>query len=194
MWELVHKEGGAPKNWCFWTVMLEKALESALDSKEIKPVNPKGNQCWIFIGRTAAEAPMLWPLDAKSLLIEKDPDAGKDWGQEEKGTTEDEMVGSHHRLNGHEFEHTLKDSEGQGILACYSPWGHKELDTTEPLNSNRNVLWTFSPILWFAFIFLTMYFDEEKFLILTKPKLSFFSPVANNFRYYLRNLCLPQAN
>ena len=179
-----------------WIVVLEKTLESPLGCKKIKSVNLKGNQLWIFTGRTdaEAEAPTLRPPDLKSQLIGKDPDAGKDWGQEEKGMTEDEMVGWHHWLNGHEFEQIPGDSEGQGILACYSPWGHKELDTTEPLNSNRNVLWTFSPILWFAFIFLTMYFDEEKFLILTKPKLSFFSPVANNFRYYLRNLCLPQAN
>ena len=92
MWELNHKEGWAPKNWCFQTVVLEKTLESPLDSKEIKPVNPKGNQLWIFIGRTDAEAPILWPPDAKSWLIEKDPDAGKDWGQEEKWVAEDEMV------------------------------------------------------------------------------------------------------
>ena len=106
MWELDHKEGWAPKNWCFWTAVLEKTLESPLDGEEIKPVNPKGNQPWIVIVRTDAEveAPILWPPDAKSQLIGKDPDAGKDWGQEEKGTTEDEMVGWHHWLNGHEFE------------------------------------------------------------------------------------------
>ena len=106
MWELDHKEGWAPKNWCFWTVVLEKTLESPLDCKEIQTVNPKGNQSWIFIGRTdaEAEAPVIWPPDAKNWLIGKDPDAGKDWGQKEKGTTEDEMVGWHHSLNGHEFE------------------------------------------------------------------------------------------
>jgi len=102
MWELDQKESWAPKNWCFWIVMLEKTLESSLNSKDIKPVNPKGNQPWIFIGRTDAEteAPVLWPHDTKSRLIGKDPDAGKDWGQEEKGATEHEMVGWHHQLNG----------------------------------------------------------------------------------------------
>ena len=129
MWELDHKESWAPKNWCFWTVVLEKTLESPLDSKEIKPVN----QPWIFIGRTDAEAEtsILWPPDAKNWLIGKDPDAGKDWGQEKKWVTEDEMVGWHHWLNGHEFEKTPKDSEGQESLVCCSPWGCKESDTTE---------------------------------------------------------------
>ena len=105
IWELDYKESWAPKNWCFWTVVLEKTLESPLDCK-IKPVNPKGNQSWIFIGRTDAEAEtlILWLPDVKSWLIGKDHDAGKDWRQEEKGTTEDEMVGWHHWLNGHEFE------------------------------------------------------------------------------------------
>ena len=103
MWELDYKESWAPKNWCFWTVVLEKTLESPLDSKEIELVNPKGNQSWIFIGRIDAEAEtlILWPPDAKNRLIGKDPDAGKDWRQEEKGMSEDEMVGWHHRLNGH---------------------------------------------------------------------------------------------
>ena len=106
MWELYHKESWAPKNWCFWTVVLEKTLESPLDCKKIQPVHPKGNQSWVFIGRTDAEVetPILWPPDVKSWLIRKDPDAGRDWGQEEKGPTEDEMAGWHHRLNGHEFE------------------------------------------------------------------------------------------
>ena len=112
MWELDHKEGWALKNWCFWTVVLEKTLESPLGSKEIKPINPKGNQPWIFIGRADAEAPVLWLPDVKSQLIGKDPDAGKDWRQEEKEVTKDEMVGSHHWLNGHESEQTLRDSEG----------------------------------------------------------------------------------
>ena len=105
MWQLDYKESWAPKNWCFWTVLLEKTLESPLEYKEIQPVNPKGNQSWIFIGRTDVEAktPVLWPSNAKSWLIWKDPDAGKDWGQEEKGMTEDEMVGWHHRLNECEF-------------------------------------------------------------------------------------------
>ena len=124
MWELDHKEGRAPKNWCFHIVVLERSLESPLDSKEIKPVNPKGKQLWIFIGRmdAEAEAPILWPPDANSQFIGKDPDAWKDWGQEEKGMTESEMVGWQHWLNGHEFEQTLGDSEGLGSLACCSPW------------------------------------------------------------------------
>ena len=119
--------------------MLEKTLESPLDCKEIKPVNPKGNQPWIFIGRTdaKAEAPILWPPDAKSWLIRKDPDAGKDWGQEEKGTTEDEMVGWHQQLNGQKFEQAPEDGEGQESLVCCSPWGLNESDTTEQLNNNN---------------------------------------------------------
>ena len=104
MWELDHKEVWAPRNWCFWIVVLEKTLESRLDSKEIKPVNSKGNQPWIFIGRTDVEVPIHWPPDAKSWLIWKDLDAGKDWRREEKGMTEDEMVGWHHQHNEHEFE------------------------------------------------------------------------------------------
>ena len=126
LWQLNHKKGWALKNWCFWILV----LENTLNSKEIKPVNPKGNHPWIFIGRTDAEALILWPPDVKSRLMGKDPDAGKDWGQEEKGTTEDEMVGWHHWLNGHEFEQTLGNGEGQGSLVCCSPWGCKELDTT----------------------------------------------------------------
>ena len=131
--KLDHKEGRALKNRFFWTVVLEKTLESPLDCKEIKPVNPKGNQSWIFIGRTDAEAetPILWPPHAKSWLIGKDPDARKDWGQEEK------MIGWHHQLNGHELEQTPGDSERQGSLACCSPWGHKESDTMEQLNNNN---------------------------------------------------------
>ena len=122
MWELNHKEDWGLKNWCFWTMVLEKTLESPLDSKEIKPVNNKGNQSWIFTGRTdvEAEAPILWPPDVKSQLIGKDPDAGKDWGQYEKEATEDEMVGWHPWHNGHEFEQTPGDSEGQGSLECCS--------------------------------------------------------------------------
>ena len=145
--ELDHKEGWAPKNWCFWTVVLEKMLESPLDCKEIKVVNPKGNQPWIFTGRTEAKAatPILWSPDAKNWLIGKDPDAGQDWRQEEKGTTEDKMVGWHHWLSGHEFEQTLGDGDGQGRLTCCSPWGHNKLDMTEWLNDNvarpREALW-----------------------------------------------------
>ena len=120
----------------FWTVGLEKTLESLLNSKEIQPVHPKGNNSWIFIGRTDAEAetPILWPPDVKNWLIGKDPDAGKDWWQEEKGTTEVEMVGWHHQLKGHEFEQALEVGDGQGGLVCCSPWGCKQLDTTERLN------------------------------------------------------------
>ena len=121
MSELGHQEGWVLKNWCFQTVMLEKTLESPLNSKKIKPVNPKGSQLWILIGRTDAEVLILWPPDAKSWLIEKAPDAEKDWEQEEKGTTEDEMVGWHRRPDGHEFEQTLGDSKGQGSLVCCSP-------------------------------------------------------------------------
>ena len=136
MWEFGYKESWAPKNWCFWTMVLKKTLESPLDYKEIKPVNPKGNQSWIFIGRTNAEADplILWPPDGKDWLLGKDPDAGKDWRQEEKGTTEDEMVGWHHQLDGHEFEQALRIGDGQGSLACCSPWGRKESDMTEQLN------------------------------------------------------------
>ena len=124
-----------PKNWCFWTVVLEKTLESPLDCKEIQPVHPKGNQSWIFIGRTDAEAetPIFWPPDLKNWLIWKDPDDGKDWRQEENRMTE-EMVGWHLRLNGHEFEQALGVGDGKGSLACCSPWGYKESDTTEWLN------------------------------------------------------------
>ena len=126
-----------PKNWCFWTVVLEKTLESPLDGKEIQPVHRKGNLSWVFIGRTDAdETPILLPPDVKSWLIFKDPDAGKIWRQEEKGTTEDEMVGWHHWLNGHEFVQTAGHGESQGSLACCSPWGCKELDTTEQQNNN----------------------------------------------------------
>ena len=137
MWDVDHKKGWALKNWCFWTVMLERTLESPLDYKEIQPVHPKGNQSWIFIGRTdaEAEAPILWPPDAKNWLIKKDPDAGQDWRQEKKGTTEDEMVGWHHWLDGHEFEQTPGVGDGQGgLTSCSSPWGHIESDMTEQLN------------------------------------------------------------
>ena len=143
MWELDHKEGWAPKNQCFWTMLLEKTLESPLEWKEIKPVHPKGNQSWIFIGRPDAEAetPIIWIPDVKNWLIGKDPDAGKDWRQEEKGTTEDETVGWHHWLNGHEFDQALGSGDGQGILACCTPWGHKESYTTEWLNWSDWWMW-----------------------------------------------------
>ena len=144
MWELDYKESWTLKNWCFWTVVLEKTLESSLDWKEIKPVNPKGNQSWIFIGRTDAEAetPILWPLDVKSWLTGKDPDAGKDWREEDKGTTQDEMVGWHHWLNRHEFKQAPRVGDGQGSLEGCSPWGRKESDTTEQLNDWTELKWT----------------------------------------------------
>ena len=124
MWELDYKEGWVQKNWCFWTVVLEKTLEGLLDYKEIKPVHPKGNQSWIFIGRTDAEAetPILWPPNVKSWLIWKDPDAGKDWGQKEKGMTEDKLVGWHHWLNGHGFVWIPGVGDGQGGLVCCNSW------------------------------------------------------------------------
>ena len=130
MWELDHKEGWAPKKWCFLTVGLEKTLESPLDCKEIQPVHPKGNQPCIFIGRTnaEAEAPILWPPDAKSQHTRKDPGAGEDWRQEDKERTEDEMVGWHHWHNRNESEQTAGDKEGQESLVCCSPRGLKELE------------------------------------------------------------------
>ena len=128
-----YKESWVPKNWCFWTVVLEKTLESLLNRKEIQPVHPKGSQSWIFIGRTEAETetPIVWPPDAKNWLIWKDPDAGKDWRQEEKGLTEDEMVGWHYWLDGQEFEQALGVGDAQGSLACCSLRGHKESDASE---------------------------------------------------------------
>ena len=146
MWELDHKVGSAPKYWCSWTVVLETTLESPLDCKKIQPVNCKGNQSWIFIGRTDAEAetPILWPPDVKICLIGKDPHVGKDWGREEEGGTEDEIFGMHHLLNGHKFVQILGDGEGQGSLSCCNPWGCKELDATERLNNNSSFTY-----LWF---------------------------------------------
>ena len=136
MWELDCEESWVPKNWCFGTVMLEKTLESPLESKEIQQVHPKGNQSWVFIGKTNVkdETPILWPPHAKGWLIGKDPGAGRDWGQEKKGTTEDEMAGWHHRLDGRESEWTPGVGDGQGGLACCDSRGRKELDTTEWLN------------------------------------------------------------
>ena len=139
MWELDHKEDWVLKNWCFWTVVLEKTLQSCLDSKEIKPVDPKGNQPWIVIGRTdvEAEAPILWPPDAKNWLIGKDPDSGKEWRQKEKRVTEDKIVGWHLWFNRHEPGQTPGDGESQGGLVCCSPWSHKKLNTTWRLNNNN---------------------------------------------------------
>ena len=140
MWKLDCEESWVPKSWCFWTVLSEKTLESPLDCKEIQPVHPKGDQSWVYFGRTDAKAvtPVLWPPHARSWLIGKDSYAGRDWGQEEKGTTEDEMAGWHHRLNGHEFGWTPGVGNGQGGLACCNLWGRKESDTTEQLNWTVN--------------------------------------------------------
>ena len=137
-----YKESWALKNWCFRTV-LEKILESPLDCKEIQPVHPKGNQSWIFTGRTDAEpeTPILWPPDAKSWLIGKDLDTGKDLRQEEKGSTEDEMSGWHHQLDGHEFEQALGVGDGQGSLVCCTPWCLNELDLTEQLNWTELIIY-----------------------------------------------------
>ena len=136
MWELDCEESLALKIWCFWSMVLEKTLESPLDCKEIQPVHSKGNQPWVFFRRNDAEAetPVLWPPHAKNWLIGKDSNAGRDWGQEEKGMTEDEMAGWHHWLDRHESEWTLGVGDGQGGLACCNSWGCKESDTTEQLN------------------------------------------------------------
>ena len=164
MWELNYKESWVPKNLCFWTVALEKTPESPLDYKKIQPVHPKGIQSGIFIGRTdvEAETPILWPPDAKNWLIGKDLDPGKDWKQEEKGMTEDEMVGWHHWLNGHEFEQAPGIGDGQGSLACCSPWGHKESDTTERLNWTELkhkfcMHWETKIFVWLTFLWYSLY-------------------------------------
>ena len=136
MWELDCEESWTPKNWCLWTVVLEKTLESSWDCKEIQPVHSEGDHPWDFFRRndTKAETPLLWPPHVKSWLIGKDSAAGRDWGQEEKGTTEDGMAGWHHWFDGRESEWTLGVGDGQGGLACCDSWGHKESDTTERLN------------------------------------------------------------
>ena len=151
MWELDYKESWALKNWCFWTVVLEKTLESPLDCKEIQLVHPKGDQSWVFIGKTdvEVETPTLWPPDSKSWLIGKDPDAGKNWGQEEKGKTEDEMVKWHHRLDGHEFGWFPRVGDGQGGLAWCGSWCCKELDKTDWTELNWlwiNISWTYNKL------------------------------------------------
>ena len=150
MCKLDHKEAWVLKKWCFWIVMLEKTLESSLDCKEIKLANHKGNQSWIFIGRTddEAEVPIFWSPNVESQLIGKDPDAGKDWRQEEKGTIEDKKVGWHHWLNGHEFEQALGDGAGQESLACWSLWGCKESD----MMSNWTMTWEDQSLIFWDFI------------------------------------------
>ena len=144
MWELDYIESWVPKNWCFWTVELEKTLESPLDCKEMQPVHPKGDQSWVFIGRTDAEAetPIHWPPDVKSWLIWKDPDAGKDWGQEEKGTTEDEMVGWHHQLNGYELG---KPYELVMDRVAWCAVVHGVTKSWTQLSNWTEVNWTLSP-------------------------------------------------
>ena len=156
---LDYNENWAPKNWCFWTVVLEEALKGPLDFKEIQPVHSKGNQSWILIERTDAEAetPIRWPPDVKNWLTGKDPDAGKDQRQKEKRTTEDEMVGWHHWLNGHGFGWTLGVGDGQGSLACCSPWGHKELDMTEQLNWIQYYVSFRCMAKWFSYMYIYTY-------------------------------------
>ena len=159
MLELDCEESWVPKNWCFGTVVLEKTLESPLDCKEIQPVHPKGDKSWVFIGRTdaKAETPILWRPHAKSWLVWVDPDAGRDWGQEEKGATEDEMAGWHHRLDGHGFGWTQGAGDGKGGLACYNSWGCKESDPTEQMNWNwtQHYWYTDMPmiLLWTTLLF-----------------------------------------
>ena len=140
---MLHKKSWVLKNWCFWTLVFETTLESPLDWKEIQPVHPKGSQSWVLVGRTDAqsETPILWSLDVKNWLIGRDPDAGKDWRQEEKGMTEDEMAGWHHQLDGYGFEQAPRFGDGQGSLVCCSPWVCKELDMTERLNWTELMLY-----------------------------------------------------
>ena len=162
------EESWAPKNWCFWTVVLEKTLESPLDCKEIQPVHSKGDQSWVIFGRNdaKAETPVLWPLHAKSWLTGKDSDAGRDWGPEEKGTTEDEIAERHHWLHGGESEWTPVVGDGQRGLACCDSWGHKQLDTTERLNWTELtavvilVFWTSLP---FFLVAIPIYIPTDAF-------------------------------
>ena len=181
MWQLNCEEGWALKNWCFWTVVLEKTLESPLDCKVIQPVHPKEDLSWLFIGRTnaKAETPIFWPPDAKSWLIWKDRDAGKDWRQEEKGMTEDEMVGWHHLFNGHRFGWTLGVGDGQGGLVCCSLWGHKESDTTEPLN------WTDSGLVGIEVEGRLMIINDCVFQTRIHNNTSFSSSILCNSKYIL---------
>ena len=166
MWELDYKESWEPKNWLFWNMVLEKTLEHPLDCKQIQLVYHKGNQSWIFTGRTDAEAetPILWLPDVKSWLIWKDPDAGKDWGQEEKGMIDDEMVGWHHWLNVHKFVWTPRVGDGQRVLESCSSCAHKELDTSEQLNWTEVVEYSFKFLSFFIlFVFSCFVFDGQYF-------------------------------
>ena len=171
MLELDHKESWVQKNRCFWTVVLKKTLESPLDCKEIKPVNRKGNQPWILIERTDAEAPVLWPSDGKNQLIRKDPDAEKDWMQDEKGMTKDEMVEWHPWLSGREFEQGLGDGKGQGSLECSIPWDNKESETTKQVNNYLSLIsilsfWKCYHHLFFFFFFSLWYSGENRLVCL----------------------------
>ena len=178
------KESWALKNWCFWTVV-GKTLESPLDYKEIQPVHPKGDQSWVFFGRTDAEAetPILWPPHAKSWLIGKDPDAERDWGQEEKETTEDEMAGWHHQLDGHEFGQT-PGVGGQGGLACCNSWSRKESDTTERLNGPE-LNWTIKYVffhnifLWFIYMHICTHILSHIHFSLCKNKIMLYRCSSN---------------
>ena len=166
MWELDCEEGWTPKNWCFWTVVLERTLESPLECEEVQLVHPKGSQSWVFFWRTdaKAETPMLWPPHAKSWLIGKDSDTGRDWGQEEKVTTEDEMVGWHHRLYGHEFEWTPGVGDGQGGLACCDSWGCKESDMTESLKwTELSYLYRWEKFFFRSFLIPWMFISNSIF-------------------------------
>ena len=195
MWELDYKESWAPKNRYFWTVVLEKTLESPLNCKEIQPVHCKGNQSWVFTGRTDAEAetPILWPPVANNWLIGKDPDAGKDWRQEEKRMTEDEMVGWHHWLDEHEFEQVLGVGDGQGSLVSYSPQGHKESGTTEweklsqiQLSSENSELnWM---LMKSSINYQEMFLELRKDIITKNTEVTIFSDF--NFKHYL--VIIPQ--
>ena len=181
MWELDYKESWAPKNWFFWTVVLEKTIESHLDCKEIQPVHSEGDQPWDFFGRNdaKAETSVLWPPHTKSWLIGKDLDDGRDWEQEEKETTEDEMAGWHHRLHGRDFEWTLGVGGGQGGLACCNSCGHKESDTTERLN------WTETKIkvLERPYSFLEILGGNPSFLFYVFSRRSMHSLVYGPFPY-----------
>ena len=186
MWELDCKEGWAPKNWCFWTVVLENTLESPLDCKETQPVHSEGDQPWDFFGRNdaKAETPVFWPPHAKSWLFGKDYDAGRDWGQEEKGTTEDEMAGWHHWLDGRESQWTLGVGDGQGGLVCCDSWGHKESDMTERLNWTEHTH-THTFIFWFFCHNLEGFFSTAK---LWKSSLMFYFKtwgITQSFPVYL---------